>query len=80
MSDFETATQTSGGSRGSRGNFPRIWGRPPGDQWSEERAAWVRDRVNRFAGLAALDQLARHDVRHLNILRRAALMAQRNTP
>ena len=54
----ETA-QTTSGSHG----FPRIWGRPAGDRWSEERAEWVRDRVARFAGIQALDQLAARDKR-----------------
>ncbi len=61
-------------------DFPKIWGRPAGTQWSEERAAWVRDRVARFAGIQALDELARRDVRLLNALRKAALMSQRNAP
>ena len=61
-------------------NFPRAWGRPAGDRWSEERATWIKDRVNRFAGLAALDELARRDVKHLNMLRRAALMSMRHAP
>jgi hypothetical protein len=74
MNDVEYA-QTSG----SHG-FPRIWGRPAGDQWSEERAAWVRDRVCRFRGLAALDELARRDVKYLNDLRQAIVASQRNTP
>ncbi len=61
-------------------DFPKIWGRPAGTQWSEERAAWVKDRVCRFRGLAALDELARRDIKHLNVLRRAALMSPRRTP
>ncbi len=75
MNDVETA-QPGGRST----DFPTIWGRPAGTQWSEERADWVRDRVNRFAGLAALDQLARHDVRYLNMLRKAIVASRRSTP
>ncbi len=61
-------------------DFPKEWGRPAGTQWSEERAAWVRDRCARFAGLAALDTLAARDTRFLNMLRLAALAATRTTP
>ncbi len=61
-------------------DFPRIWGRPAGDRWSEERAQWIRDRVCQFRGLAALDELARRDVKHLNMLRRAVVASLRNAP
>jgi len=61
-------------------NFPRAWGRPAGTTWSEERAAWIRDRVGRFAGLQALDELARRDVRYLNMLRRAVVASMRHSP
>ncbi len=74
MNDVEYA-QTSG----SHG-FPRMWGRPAGDRWSEERAAWVKDRVCRFRGLAALDELASRDRKHLLMLQRAVLMSRRTTP
>ena len=76
MNDVEFA-ETSGGSRG---NFPTIWGRPAGTQWSEERATWIRDRVCRFAGLQALDRLASRDRKHLLMLQRAVLMSRRNEP
>ncbi len=74
IGDVETA-QTSGGH-----DFPKEWGPPAGTQFSEERAAWVRDRVCRFRGLAALQELERRDVRFLNMLRRAALASMRRTP
>ncbi len=61
-------------------NFPRAWGRPAGDRWSEERAQWIRASIGRFRGLAALDELARRDVRHLNMLRRAVVASLRNAP
>ncbi len=61
-------------------DFPKIWGRPAGTQWSEERAAWVKDRVCRFAGLQALDQLAARDKRHLLVLQRALLLGRRTGP
>ncbi len=76
MSDDVEFAQPGGRST----DFPKIWGRPAGTQWSEERADWVKAQVNRFAGLAALDQLARHDVRYLNILRRAVVASRRNAP
>ncbi len=71
----ETA-ETSGG----RGNFPKIWGRPAGDRWSEERAEWIKDRVCRFRGQAALDQLAARDIRYLGMLRKAVVASRRTTP
>ena len=61
-------------------NFPRAWGRPAGDRWSEERSQWIKDQINRFAGQSALDQLARHDNRYLHTLRIALLMARRSSP
>ncbi len=73
--DVETA-ETSGGGHG----FPSHWGRPAGSQWSEERAAWIRDRVARFAGIQALDQLAARDRRYLLMLQRAVLMSRRTGP
>ncbi len=72
--DVETA-QTNG----SHG-FPRIWGRPAGDRWSEERAGWIKTQIGRFRGQAALDELARRDVRYLNTLRLAVLASLRRTP
>ncbi len=61
-------------------NFPRAWGRPAGTTWSEERAAWIRDRVCRFRGIQALEELARRDIKYLNDLRQAIVASQRNTP
>lgn len=37
--DVETAAQRHGG------NFPASWGDPVGSPYSEERAAWVRSKV-----------------------------------
>ncbi len=73
--DVELA-ETSGGSHG----FPRFWGRPIGDRWSEERSQWIRAQINRFVGQAALDQLARRDVKYLCDLRKAIVASRRNAP
>jgi hypothetical protein len=35
------------GVRGFR-TFPAEWGTPPGTQFSEERARWVKDRVREY--------------------------------
>ncbi len=64
----------------SSDSFPVEWGIPAGRQYSSERAAWVRDRVARFAGLRALDKLAAADRRHLQMLQRAVLMSRREGP
>jgi hypothetical protein len=77
MNDDDVETAQPGGRST---DFPKIWGRPAGSQWSEERAAWVRDRVARFAGLQALDELARRDNRYLHTLRVALLMSRRRAP
>ncbi len=74
--DVEFAETTGG----SRGNFPTMWGVPRGSQWSEERAEWIKDQICRFAGLAALDQLASRDKRYLGMLRRAVVASRRNAP
>ncbi len=60
--------------------YPDEWGVPPGDRFSEARAAWVRDRVARFAGLRALDQLVAADKRHWLLWQRAVLMSRRDGP
>ena len=36
------------GDRSRSGDFPREWGRPPGDPYSEERAAWVAVNVRNW--------------------------------
>jgi hypothetical protein len=33
------------GDAGSKSPFPREWGRPVGDVYSEERARWVRESL-----------------------------------
>jgi hypothetical protein len=58
-------------------DFPKIWGRPAGDRWSEERADWIRAQIGRFAGMAALDRLARRDVKYLCDLRKAIVASRR---
>ncbi len=61
-------------------DFPKIWGRPAGTQWSEERAQWIRDRVCQFRGLSALQELESRDRKYLLMLQRAVLMSRRTTP
>ena len=60
--------------------YPDEWGVPPGDRYSEERAAWVRERCAQFAGPQALAKLAAADKRHLQMLQRAVLVARREGP
>jgi hypothetical protein len=38
-------TQFADGARG-RSDFPPSWGEPPGDPFSEERAAWIVKRIH----------------------------------
>lgn len=33
---------------GDRNDFPDSWGTPPGSRLSEERAAWLREKVTRM--------------------------------
>lgn len=48
---METMTRTFG-------TFPPEWGMPPGTQFSEERAAWVRKRVTEHRALVAVRERA----------------------
>ena len=44
---------------GGKSPFPREWGRPVGEQFSEERAAWVRGRVREHMAGASLRSSSR---------------------
>ena len=50
-------------------DFPAEWGTPPGARFSEERARWVIDNVNRME-TDPLRRLKRAQVRQLNHLRK----------
>ena len=60
-------------------DFPVEWGHPPGRQFSEERASWVRRKVGEHRALTAHRQLAARAARLMLILQRADLM-RRRTP
>ncbi len=74
MNDVETA-ETSGNHK-----FPRVWGRPAGDRWSEERAQWIRASIERRRGLSALAELESRDKKYLLMLQTAVLMSRKNSP
>ena len=57
----------AGSSRGV--DFPAEWGSPPGSRFSEERARWVVDNVNRME-TDPLRRLKRAQIRQLNHLRK----------
>lgn len=65
---------------GHHPDFPRAWGTPPGSQFSEERAAWVRDRVREHDIGRPLRQLAAADARLLWNLRIALHERNKRTP
>lgn len=50
--------ETSTGEGRSLGTFPAEWGMPPGSQFSEERAAWVRERVREHRSLTLMRRRA----------------------
>jgi hypothetical protein len=58
-------------------SFPAEWGRPKGSQFSEERAAWIREQVRRHVAAAPLRELAARDRRLLSVLRLAELERRR---
>ncbi len=74
MSGTEYATV--GGSP----DFPVSWGPPPGRQYSEARAIWVRSHAQEEARWVPMRQLARADIRLLNTLRLAYVNQRRNGP
>src|SRR5829696_2622152 len=49
-------------------SLPAEWGRPPGSQFSEERATWIREQVRRHVATGPLRELAARDRRLLNVL------------
>ena len=56
--------------RGRASSFPAEWGLPPGDAYSEERAAWVREKVRAQLRGAPSQQLRRQQVALMVYLRR----------
>jgi hypothetical protein len=58
------------GDGGWKSPFPREWGRPPGDAYSEERSRWVKVKLQDLAG-APLRQLRQRQIQMLNQLRMA---------
>ncbi|MFD7443906.1 hypothetical protein [Streptomyces sp. NPDC059909] len=56
------------------GAFPAEWGVPPGKQFSEERAAWVRERVAECQALAAVRRRAQEQARAAGSVKPAARM------
>jgi len=58
-------------------SLPAEWGRPPGSQFSEERATWIREQVRRHVATGPLRELAARDRRLLNVLRLAELDRRR---
>lgn len=65
------------------GSFPAEWGPPQGRQDSEERAAWVRSRVEQYgkgSTIHAYRKLAVANRRLLVTLRAAELKAREKGP
>ncbi len=67
------------GRRGM-GSFPAEWGLPKGRPDSEERAAWVRSKVEQYAGAQAHRKLAARDARLLAELRRLQIKGREKGP
>jgi hypothetical protein len=59
------------GSRNSP--FPAEWGRPVGDAYSEERARWVRGKVQEHLRSVPMQQLRKRQLEMLGHLRRQML-------
>jgi hypothetical protein len=49
--------------------FPREWGRPPGDAYSEERSRWVKSKVQQHVAGSPARQLRQRQIQMLNQLR-----------
>ncbi|MQY13770.1 hypothetical protein SRB5_39230 [Streptomyces sp. RB5] len=64
------------------GVFPAEWGVPAGSQFSQQRAAWVAERVQEHLALTRLRRTARERARagveHVN--RRRQLLLRRRSP
>lgn len=58
--------------------FPPEWGAPPGQPFSEDRAAWVRKMVEQHSALTAHRRLAGRDAALLVVLRRTLLERRRD--
>jgi hypothetical protein len=61
------------GDTSRRSPFPAEWGRPVGDAYSEERAAWVRGKVRQHLAGAPLRQLRQRQLEMLTMLRQALI-------
>jgi hypothetical protein len=57
------------GDSGWKSPFPKEWGLPPGDAYSEERSRWVKSKVQQHVAGAPLQQLRRRQIQMLNQLR-----------
>jgi hypothetical protein len=53
--------------------FPAEWGRPPGDAYSEVRAAWVKARVQEELRSVPMKMLRKRQIEMLAHLRRALI-------
>ena len=64
------------------GTFPAEWGTPVGTQFSEERARWVRDRVQEHRTLTDLQHraAARTTIGAQHAQRRRHLLLKRYAP
>jgi hypothetical protein len=60
--------------------FPESWGPPPGRQYSEERASWVKNHVREHMITAPFRRLAEVNGRLLAILRAAELDRRHECP
>ncbi len=60
--------------------FPQEWGPPEGRRDSPERASWVLRHATAEAIARPYRQLAAHDIRLINVLRRAHLLRCKHRP
>jgi hypothetical protein len=82
VSAGEGRLETAAGARGWD-TFPPDWGIPPGSQFSEERAAWVRSKVcehQRWTPARVRAALAAKDHRLMWALRAIELESRRVGP
>ena len=57
--------------------FPKEWGRPPGDAYSEERSRWVKSKVWEHMAGQPLRTVRRRQLEMLTQLRRALIEERR---
>jgi hypothetical protein len=57
------------GDEGVKSPFPKEWGRPVGDAYSEERALWVKRKVREHLAGASMRQLRMRQLQMLLHLR-----------